>query len=130
MIETCDIEPVLPMPIRTCSTGFRQRVGLASALVHDPPVLLLDEPTHGFDPLQVMAFRDLLRRLRQDRAILFSTHIIADVEAVSDRVLIIDRGRLLANGELPTLCEEYGLASPSLEALFAHLVATTGVGDA
>ena len=130
VIETCDIGPVLPMVIRQCSTGYRQRVGLASALVHDPPVLLLDEPTHGFDPLQVMAFRELLRRLRADRAILFSTHIIADVEAVIDRVLIIDQGRLLADGDLPTLCDKHGLASPSLEALFAHLVSAAGVVDA
>lgn len=130
VIETCDVGPVLQMQIRQCSTGYRQRVGLAAALVHDPPVLLLDEPTHGFDPLQVMAFRDLLRDLRTTRAILFSTHIIADVEAVSDRVLIIDHGRLLADGALPALCDEAGLPAVSLEALFAHLVSATGARHA
>ena len=75
-----------------------------------------------------MAFRDLLHQLKQDRAILFSTHIIADVEAVSDRVLIIDHGRLLADGTLSHLCDEAGLADPSLERLFAHLVSE--IGDA
>ena len=127
VVDTCGVGPVIDKRIHQCSTGFRQRVGLASALIHDPPVLLLDEPTHGFDPLQVMAFRDLLHQLKQDRAILFSTHIIADVEAVSDRVLIIDHGRLLADGTLPHLCDEAGLADPSLELLFAHLVSEIGV---
>ncbi len=127
VVDTCGVGPVLDKRIHQCSTGFRQRVGLASALIHDPPVLLLDEPTHGFDPLQVMAFRDLLKQLRKDRAILFSTHIIADVEAVSDRVLIIDHGHLLADGTLADLCDGAGLSDHSLEALFAHLVAEAGV---
>ena len=129
VVETCDVTPVLAKRIRECSTGFRQRVGLASALVHDPAVLLLDEPTHGFDPLQVIAFRDLLRQLKTDRAVLFSTHIIADVEAVSDRVLMIDNGRLLADGTVSELCAEAQLPETSLENLFAHLVDTAGVDD-
>lgn len=124
VVDMCGIGPVLSLRVRECSTGFRQRVGLSCALVHDPPVLLLDEPTHGFDPLQVMAFRDLLTELKQDRAILFSTHIIADVEAVSDRVLIIHHGRLLGDGTLAELGQRAGLADTGLEPLFAHLVST------
>ena len=127
VIDTCAIAPVLAHRIRECSTGYRQRIGLAAALVHDPPVLLLDEPTHGFDPLQVMAFRDLLTRLKQDRAILFSTHIIADVEAVSDRVLIIHEGKLLGDGPAAKLAKQAGVAGASLEELFAHLVSTSKV---
>lgn len=124
VIDMCGIGPVLAQRVRECSTGFRQRVGLSCALIHDPPVLLLDEPTHGFDPLQVMAFRELLAGLKQDRAILFSTHIIADVEAVSDRVLIIHHGRLLGDGTLSQLSERAGLdgGTAGLEQIFAHLV--------
>jgi ABC-2 type transport system ATP-binding protein len=122
IVDLCGIGPVLSQRVRECSTGFRQRVGLSCALIHDPPVLLLDEPTHGFDPLQVMAFRDLLTGLKQDRAILFSTHIIADVEAVSDRVLIIHQGRLLGDGTLAELGQRSGLGTAGLEEIFAHLV--------
>jgi ABC-2 type transport system ATP-binding protein len=124
VIDVCGVGPVLRQRVRECSTGFRQRVGLSCALIHDPPVLLLDEPTHGFDPLQVMAFRDLLSGLKQERAILFSTHIIADVEAVSDRVLIIHQGRLLGDGTLAELGRATGLGDAGLEDLFAHLVST------
>ena len=125
-IDLCGLGPVRTLRVRQCSTGFRQRVGLSIALVHDPPVLLLDEPTHGFDPLQVMAFRKQLSDLKQDRAILFSTHIIADVEAVSDRVLIIYQGRLLGDGPVEAQADAAGLAGADLETLFAHLVSASG----
>lgn len=121
-VDLCGVGVVLAMRIDQCSTGFRQRVGLASALIHDPPILLLDEPTHGFDPLQVIAFRELLQKLRPGRAILFSTHITADVEAISDRVLIIHLGRLLGDGRVDELATAAGLPGDSLEATFAHLV--------
>jgi len=125
-VEVCGIESALRQRVGECSTGFRQRLGLATALIHDPPVLLLDEPTHGFDPLQVLAFRDMLRRLSPGRAILFSTHIIADVEAISDRVLIIHQGRLLGDGRLGDLAAEIGEPGASLETVFAHLVRAAG----
>jgi ABC-2 type transport system ATP-binding protein len=121
-VQVCGLEPVLRQRINQCSTGFRQRIGLATALIHDPPVLLLDEPTHGFDPLQVLAFRNMLQNLRPGRAILFSTHIIADVEAISDRVLIIHQGRLLGAGRIAALAAEAGVPGAALETLFAHLV--------
>ena len=124
-VTLCDIESVLLQRVSQCSTGFRQRIGLATALIHDPPILLLDEPTHGFDPLQVLAFRDMLRALRPNRAILFSTHIIADVEAISDRVLIIHQGRLLGAGRVAELAQEAGIAGAALEETFAHLVRTS-----
>ncbi len=130
-VQICGLQGVLQQRVGQCSTGYRQRIGLASALIHDPPVLLLDEPTHGFDPLQVMAFRQLLRELSRDRAVLFSTHIIADVEAASDRVLIIHQGRLLAQGPLPELAAASGRPGAGLEQLFAHLVRTSAeVGHA
>ena len=116
---------MLTQRVKECSTGFRQRIGLATAMVHDPPVLLLDEPTHGFDPLQVLAFRDTLRALSPDRAILFSTHIIGDVEAIADRVLIIHQGRLLGDGRVEQLAADADIPGAGLEAVFAHLVRTT-----
>ena len=124
-VELCGLEDVLTQRVKECSTGFRQRIGLATAMVHDPPVLLLDEPTHGFDPLQVLAFRDTLRSLSPDRAILFSTHIIGDVEAIADRVLIIHQGRLLGDGRVEQLAADAGIPGAGLEAVFAHLVRTT-----
>ena len=131
-VDLCGIGEVLDKRIDQCSTGFRQRLGLATALIHDPPILLLDEPTHGFDPLQVLAFRDMLRELKSERAILFSTHITADVEAISDRVLIIHLGRILGDGTTAELAAGAGLPDDaSLEETFAHLVrATTASGDA
>jgi ABC-2 type transport system ATP-binding protein len=122
VVEQFGLTPALGQRIAHCSTGFRQRLGLAAALVHDPPVLLLDEPTHGFDPLQVAEFRQLLRRLRAGRAILFSTHIISDVEAVSDRVLVINHGVLLGDGSLDELRQRLDRPQATLEQVFAALV--------
>lgn len=120
--EVCGIGDVLGQRIHECSTGFRQRIGLAGSLVHDPGVLLLDEPTHGLDPLQVLAFRDLLRVLREGRAILFSTHVVQDVAAVSDRVLIINDGDLLADATREELAAGGELTGALLERRFADLV--------
>ncbi|MBI4585997.1 MAG: ATP-binding cassette domain-containing protein [Planctomycetes bacterium] len=121
-IEACRLEETLSKRIKECSTGFRKRIGLAASLIHDPEVLLLDEPTHGLDPLQVLAFRELLRKLRPGRAILLSSHVISEVAAVSDGVLIIHNGRLLADGKLAELCQREGLPGSDLEGLFVHLV--------
>src|SRR4029078_12139236 len=84
--------------IENLSKGFRQRTALAGALVHQPPVLVLDEPTIGLDPGKIIKIRETIRELGRDRAVLLSTHILPEVEAVCDRVLIIDRGRIVAEG--------------------------------
>ena len=122
VVGVCGLGPVLLQRISQCSTGFRQRVGLASALIHNPPILLLDEPTHGFDPLQVLAFRDLLRDLSPNRAILFSSHIIQEVATLSSRILIIHSGHLLADGRQRDLAEATGEPEASLEEIFSVLV--------
>lgn len=127
-IDLCGVESVLGQRVAECSTGFRQRVGLATALIHDPSILLLDEPTHGFDPMQVISFRDTLRQLKPGRAILFSTHIVADVEAISDRVLIIHQGQLLAQGTIAQLGDQIERPGASLEEIFAHLVQSSAEG--
>lgn len=101
--ERCQLSEVLRNRIHECSKGFRQRIGVAAALIHDPPVLLLDEPTHGLDPLQVVAFRDLLREIQKDRAILFSSHILSEVLEISQRVLVIQKGQLLLDSQVDEL---------------------------
>lgn len=122
VVEVCGIEPVMTKRVSACSTGFRQRVGLATALVHDPAVLILDEPTHGFDPIQVLAFRETLEGLKAGRAILFSSHIIQEVSALSDRIVIINEGRILADGPPGELAKEAGRETTEMDEVFAYFV--------
>jgi ABC-2 type transport system ATP-binding protein len=96
VIETCGLEPVRRRMIGTLSKGYRQRVGLADALVHDPELLILDEPTNGLDPNQIRQIRSLIRRLGESRTVLLSTHILHEVEMTCGRVIIIDQGRIKA----------------------------------
>lgn len=95
-IACCGLDPVARQVIGSLSKGFRQRVGIAQALVASPAVLILDEPTSGLDPEQVAEVRALIRGLRGDRTVILSTHILPEIEATCDRVLIINRGRILA----------------------------------
>ncbi|HTS02845.1 MAG TPA: ATP-binding cassette domain-containing protein [Thermoanaerobaculia bacterium] len=109
-IQKCFVDDVATKPIGNLSKGYRQRVGLAGALVHRPKVLVLDEPTVGLDPRQIVKIRDLIRDLRKDHTILLSTHILPEVEVLCDRVLIIDRGRIVASGTPDTLRHEMSQA--------------------
>ncbi|QDU85674.1 putative ABC transporter ATP-binding protein YxlF [Planctomycetes bacterium Pla163] len=120
--NACTLGDVLHKRVNQCSKGFRQRIGLAAALLHDPRAILLDEPTHGLDPVQVAAFRDFLFELRDGRAILFSSHVLAEVEAICDRVLVIHRGRLVRDAAIATLQDEASAAGTTLEALVLELV--------
>ena len=97
-VGRCLIEEVRHQIIGTLSKGYRQRVALATAILHRPGVLVLDEPTVGLDPKQIIAIRELIRELRRERTVLLSTHILPEVELLCDRVLIIDRGRIVAQG--------------------------------
>ncbi|MDD5645207.1 MAG: ATP-binding cassette domain-containing protein, partial [bacterium] len=96
----CDIESVSKRLIRDLSKGYRQRVGLADAILSDPPVLLLDEPTTGLDPNQLRQTRSLIKNLGSRHAVLISTHILSEVEVICDRALIINEGRIAANVKL------------------------------
>lgn len=88
------------------SKGYKQRVGLAAALIHDPEVLILDEPTSGLDPNQIIEIRDVIKQLGKNKTVLFSSHILQEVEALCDRVVIINRGRLVADSQLSRLRQE------------------------
>jgi len=96
VIETCGLSHVRRKMIKTLSKGYRQRVGLADALVHDPELLILDEPTNGLDPNQIRQIRELIRRLAETHTVLISTHILSEVEMICNRVIIIDGGKIKA----------------------------------
>ena len=98
VVELCHLESVLGQTIDTLSKGFRHRTCLAQALIHDPEVLILDEPTDGLDPNQKHEVRTLIRSMGENKAIIFSTHILEEVEAACTRAIIIDRGRIVADG--------------------------------
>jgi len=110
--EHCALEEVLEKPIGKLSKGYRQRVGLAQALLHDPEVLIMDEPTAGLDPNQIREFRRNLRELGRTKTVLISTHILREVEATADRVLLIHAGRLIFDGTPDALKEKGSLEEP------------------
>jgi len=112
VVEICALELVLEKPIGKLSKGYKQRVGLAQALLHDPAVLIMDEPTAGLDPNQIKQFRDNIQRLGRTKTLLISTHILQEVEAVADRVLLINNGRLLFDGPRTELEENGSLEEP------------------
>jgi len=118
-IETCFLDSVAHQSIDTLSKGYRHRTCLAQALLHDPEVLILDEPTDGLDPNQKYEVRQLIKRLGQNKAILFSTHILEEVDAACTRAVIVDRGRIVADGTPAELHAQSG--SGSLTDLFRSL---------
>ena len=97
-VELCFLENVLYQTIDTLSKGYKHRTCLAQSLIHDPEILIMDEPTDGLDPNQKHEVRNLIKKMGEKKAIIFSTHILEEVEAVCSRVIIIDRGRIVANG--------------------------------
>jgi ABC-2 type transport system ATP-binding protein len=103
VLDQCGLTEVRKKIIGSLSKGFRQRVGLADALVHNPMLLILDEPTAGLDPHQIRSFRELIKELGQDRTILLSTHILSEVEMVCRRAIIINRGKIEASDTLANL---------------------------
>lgn len=118
-IETCFLGNVARQSIGTLSKGYRHRTCLAQALLHDPDVLILDEPTDGLDPNQKHEVRRLIRRLGKDKAILFSTHILEEVDAACTRAVIIDQGSIVADGTPSELRQQSG--TDSLHDLFRNL---------
>ena len=108
VVEMCDLKSVLHKAISKLSKGFRQRVGMAQALLHEPDVLILDEPTAGLDPNQIREVRNTMRKLGETKTILLSTHILQEVEAMASRVIMINEGRKVFEGSVEDLKEVRG----------------------
>ena len=106
MVEKCGLEREKHKKIGELSKGYRQRVGLAQAMIHDPEVLVLDEPTTGLDPNQIIEIRKLIKELGKEKTVILSSHILSEVEATCDRILIINRGRIVADGSSDTLRQQ------------------------
>jgi ABC-2 type transport system ATP-binding protein len=103
VITTVGLTPEANKKIGQLSKGYKQRVGLAAALIHDPEVLILDEPTSGLDPNQIVEIREVIKRLGKDKTVLFSSHILQEVQAICDRVIIINKGNIVADDTLSNL---------------------------
>ena len=117
MIERCGLNAEKHKNIGELSKGYRQRVGLAQAMIHDPKVLILDEPTSGLDPNQIVEIRKLIKELGKEKTVILSSHILSEVEATCDRILIINKGRIVADGTSDTLRQQ----SQGQEILTIHI---------
>lgn len=106
MIDLCGLDREKHKTINELSKGYRQRVGLAQAMIHDPEVLILDEPTTGLDPNQIVEIRKLIKELGKQKTVILSSHILSEVEATCDRILIINKGRIVADGTSDTLRQQ------------------------
>lgn len=120
VVDLCMLGSVIHRPISKLSKGFRQRVGMAQALLHEPDVLIMDEPTAGLDPNQIVEVRKTLRRIGEEKTILLSTHILQEVDAIAKRVILINEGLLVYDGPPRDLTEKHG----SLDKAFHALTAT------
>ncbi|MBP8606080.1 MAG: ATP-binding cassette domain-containing protein [Phycisphaerae bacterium] len=121
ILSMCSIESVYHQTIETLSKGYRRRVGLAQALIHDPKVLILDEPTDGLDPNQKYEVRQLINQMAKEKCIIVSTHILEEFEQVCNRTIIIARGRILVDSTPQKLVQEYGC---SLDEVFRRITKT------
>ncbi|NUM33060.1 MAG: ATP-binding cassette domain-containing protein [Candidatus Brocadiae bacterium] len=120
--KKCGLKSVFPKLIRELSKGYKQRTALAQALIHDPEIVILDEPTSGLDPHQIIEIRNLIKELATEKTIIFSTHILQEVEAITNRIIIINRGKIVANGSMAELenamgYQQFQLVLPSAVAL-------------
>ena len=109
VVEQCHLDTVLEKSIHKLSKGFRQRVGMAQALLHEPDILIMDEPTSGLDPNQIREVRALIRQLAETKTVLISTHILQEVEAIADHVIMVSEGRIVFDGTPAEMAGEEGL---------------------
>ena len=139
MVVMCGLNEEKHKKIGELSKGFRQRVGLAQAMIHDPAILILDEPTTGLDPNQRVEIRDLIKRLGRHKSVILSTHILPEVEATCDRILIINRGKIVANGTPESLrshasgkslilVDIEGATRDTIQSAILSLPTVTGIG--
>ncbi len=114
-VETCGLTKRVDQLIGTLSKGYRQRVGLAQAMIHEPDVLILDEPTSGLDPNQIVEIREVIKRIGEKKTVILSTHILPEVQATCGRVLIVNEGRLVADGSPDELVHQMGVDALHLQ---------------
>jgi ABC-2 type transport system ATP-binding protein len=110
IVDLCGLTPEQNKRIEALSKGYRQRVGLAQALIHDPKILILDEPTSGLDPNQLVEIRKLIKTISKEKTVLFSTHIMQEVQALCDRVIIINKGQIVADNKLELILKSHSNA--------------------
>lgn len=108
VVDTCGLRSVIKQPIEELSKGYRQRLGLAQAIMHNPDILILDEPTTGLDPNQIVEIRKLIKELGKAKTVIFSTHILGEVSAVCDRAIIINKGKIVGEGTPDELTKKAG----------------------
>jgi ABC-2 type transport system ATP-binding protein len=108
LADLCGLNDVMHQPIGELSKGFKQRVGLAHAMMSDPEILILDEPTSGLDPNQIIEIREIIKHIGKEKTVILSTHILSEVEAACDRVVIIKQGKIIADGSMETLKQSVG----------------------
>ncbi|MFA5060288.1 MAG: ABC transporter ATP-binding protein [Candidatus Omnitrophota bacterium] len=123
-LASCDIDSVRNKAISSLSKGFKQRVGIAQAIIHDPQVLILDEPTNGLDPLQIIQVRNLINNLGKEKTVLVSTHILSEIEQIAHRVVIISEGKIVADDSLANMLNG-PQGKNNLEDTFLRLTAST-----
>lgn len=107
VIELCGLKNVIHRPIKELSKGYRQRVGLAQAIIHDPKILILDEPTTGLDPNQIVEIRELIKALGKEKTVIISSHILQEIQATADRTIIINNGEIVADGTVEELMSSF-----------------------
>ncbi|MBW1691685.1 MAG: ATP-binding cassette domain-containing protein [Deltaproteobacteria bacterium] len=137
LAELCGLNEVMHQPIGELSKGYNQRVGLAHAMMNDPEILILDEPTSGLDPNQIAEIREIIRRIGKEKTIIISTHILSEAEAACNRVVIINRGTIVADGSTETLGQStsqghlitVALQNADLEAVERELYSIQGIED-
>ncbi|MBT8341242.1 MAG: ATP-binding cassette domain-containing protein [Desulfatitalea sp.] len=135
LADMCGLREIMHKTIETLSKGLKQRVGLAHAMMSDPEILVLDEPTSGLDPNQIVEIREIIRRIGEHKTVILSTHILSEAEATCDRIIIINRGKIVADGSTQDLTAQQGrekqiqigLLSASAEAVTAQIGAVPGI---
>jgi ABC-2 type transport system ATP-binding protein len=108
MADLCGLNEVMHKPVAELSKGYKQRVGLAHAMMKDPEILVFDEPTSGLDPNQIVEIREIIRKIGKEKTVILSTHILSEAEATCDRVVIINQGKIAADGNMQSLKESAG----------------------
>ncbi len=135
LVELCGLHSVMGKPIGVLSKGYKQRVGLAHAMMGDPEILVLDEPTSGLDPNQIVEIREIIRRIGKEKTVILSTHILSEAEATCDRIVIIHQGRIVADSNTADLkqaadrkrCIRVGLKGPTADEAEAFLADLSGL---